>query len=198
MSSGIGVDTALPGFLHRRLCGNAPASVIGPAPPLILESELGLLFNPRRSTFPGAPCFSARVRTGLGGGQLVTEHEEQGCALRPEPASPVSRLKEETEMLPWLQQPLGELHMSGRPSMDPGQCPDLLFQFPRACSGMVRLGNSQALNRPERLPLCCGNHAEGHHYPQPLLGPGTRPTLTSRHSTVRCLTGSLYSGAFSR
>lgn len=61
----------------------------------------------------------------------MTVHEEPGCALRPELASPVSRLKEETEMLAWLQQPLGKPHMSGRPSMDPGQCPDLLFQFLR-------------------------------------------------------------------
>lgn len=50
--------------------------------------------------------------------------------------------------------------MTVRPSTVQGQCPGCLFQFPRACDGMVRLGTSQALNVTEKLPVCCGSRAE--------------------------------------
>lgn len=48
MSSGIGVEIALPSFLHRSFCCNAPASVTGPVPSLTLESEAGLSFSLER------------------------------------------------------------------------------------------------------------------------------------------------------
>lgn len=196
VSSGAGVESGLLGFLCRRLCYGAPASVAGPAPALTPESGKSLSFSLRQPLSQERHTSVADPEgQDVGGRWLVTV-----CIQSP---AVLEVLESCLQRLPgWLQQPVEEPPGTEWGITWRGDLPGNKGCILTTCSsslgpaaGWSGWGTHRPLMALRNFQGCGKEPWEGHRYPQ-AVRPGTRPTLTSRYPTVRCLTGSLFSLAF--